>query len=130
MVGLETSFSQKLSSSNRCVHLVGQIPWYNIVNIYTSQLRNQKTGASNVNGRVIIGSLIIKHLCNLSDEETIIQIQKNMYMQYFLGYSSFSSEGPFDFSLFVEIRKRLGVDQLNAINEKSYSLSSRYSVSD
>ena len=122
MVGFETPFSQKLSSSNRWVHLAGQIPWDNIVNIYTRQLRNQKTGASNVNGRVIIGSLIIKHLCNLSDEETILQIQENMYMQYFLGYSSFSSEAPFDSSLFVEIRKRLGVDQLNAINEKIYNL--------
>jgi hypothetical protein len=43
-------------------------------------------------------------------------------MQYFLGYSSFSSDAPFDSSLFVEIRKRLGVDQLNAINEKIYNL--------
>lgn len=67
MVGFDTPFSQKLSSSNRWVHLAGQIPWDNTVNIYTRQLRNQKTDASNVNGRVIIGSLIIKHLCNLSD---------------------------------------------------------------
>jgi IS5 family transposase len=122
MVGFETPFSQKLNPTNRWVQLAGQIPWDNIVNIYTRQLNNHKTGASNVNGRVIIGSLIIKHLCNLSDEETILQIQENMYMQYFLGYSSFSSEAPFDASLFVEIRKRLGVDQLKSINEKIYNL--------
>jgi hypothetical protein len=40
MVGFETPFSQKLSSSNRWVHLAGQIAWDNIVNIYTRQLRN------------------------------------------------------------------------------------------
>jgi hypothetical protein len=43
-------------------------------------------------------------------------------MQYFLGYSSFTSEAPFDASLFVEFRKRLGMDTLNAINEKIASM--------
>lgn len=64
-----------------------------------------------------MGSLIIKHLCNLDDRETVDQISENIYMQYFLGYPSFSNEPPFDASLFVEIRKRLGVDALNAISE-------------
>src|SRR5665811_1336154 len=50
------------------------------------------------------------------------QISENIYMQYFLGYSSFTSEAPFDASLFVEFRKRLGMDTLNAINEKIASL--------
>ena len=43
-------------------------------------------------------------------------------MQYFLGFPSFSIESPFDPSLFVEFRKKLGVDQINAINEKIISL--------
>jgi len=38
-------------------------------------------------------------------------------MQYFLGYPSFISEKPFDATLFVEIRKRLSLDVMNAINE-------------
>jgi len=67
--------------------------------------------------------LIIKHICDLSDRETVQQIQENMYMQYFIGYSSFSDEVPFDPSLFVEFRNRLGVDQINAINEKILGLS-------
>ena len=41
-----------------------------------------------------------------------------MYMQYFLGFKSFSKEPPFDPSLFVEFRKRFGIDQANAINKK------------
>ena len=122
MVGFETPFSQKLNPSNRWVQLADQIPWDNIVNIYKKQLNSHNTGAGNVNGKVIIGLLMIKHLCNLSDEETVLQIQENMYMQYFLGYSSFSSEPPFDSSLFVSIRKRLGVEQLKTINEKIYDL--------
>jgi hypothetical protein len=43
---------------------------------------------------------------------------ENIYMQYFLGYSSFTNEPPFDASLFVDFRKRLGIDCLNYINEK------------
>jgi hypothetical protein len=38
-------------------------------------------------------------------------------MQYFVGYSSFCDVAAFDPSLFVELRKRLGIDQINSINE-------------
>ena len=57
-------------------------------------------------------------MCDLSDREVVQQVQENIYMQYFIGYSSFSDEEPFDPSLFVEFRKRLGIEQINAINEK------------
>lgn len=125
LVGFETPFAQKLSADNRWVRLAHQIPWDEIVSVYNKQMHNGETGASHINGRVVLGSIVIKHMCNLSDEETILQIQENMYMQYFIGYSGFSNEAPFDASLFVEIRKRLGVDQINAINEKVIELSSK-----
>ncbi len=64
-------------------------------------------------------------MCNLDDRETVDQISENMYMQYFLGYSSFTPEAPFDASLFVEFRKRLGMDSLNAINEKIIALKTK-----
>ena len=57
--------------------------------VYLRQLRNHTTGASSINPRVILGAVIIKHLKNLSDVETILEIQENMYMQYFLGFSGF-----------------------------------------
>ena len=39
-------------------------------------------------------------------------------MQYFIGYSSYSNDLPFDPSLFVELRARFSIDQINLINEK------------
>jgi hypothetical protein len=72
--------------------------------------------------RVVIGSLIIKHLCNLVEREAVDQMSENIYMQYFLGYSSFTNEPPFDASLFVEFRKRLGMENVNAINERIMAL--------
>ena len=70
----------------------------------------------------MLGTLIIKQLCNLDDQETVDQISENIYMQYFLGYSSFTTELPFDASLLVELRKRLGVENINAINERVVTL--------
>jgi hypothetical protein len=61
-------------------------------------------------------------MCNLDDRETVSQIAENMYMQYFLGYSSFNPEPPFDASLFVEFRTRMGLEQINAINERIHKL--------
>jgi len=65
----------------------------------------------------VIGALIIKHLLNLTDKETILHIEENMFMQCFLGYASFTNEAPFSSTLFVEIRKRLDLNIVNAINE-------------
>ena len=122
LAGFESPFSQHLSADNRWVELAKLIPWDALANTYRRQLDNHVTGADSINPRVAIGAVIIKHLCNLSDRETILQIEENMYMQYFIGYSSFSHEAPFDASLFVDIRKRLTIEHINEINEKILGL--------
>ena len=92
------------------------IPWDRLVKYY-DDLFPSKEGRPAISGRVILGAVIIKHLSDLSDRETIAQIQENMFLQYFLGYSSFTNEEPFSDTLFVEIRKRLSIDLLGKINE-------------
>jgi len=116
--GFETPFDQHLDKKNRWVKLAQLIPWDSIVNIYLSKLKNKKLGADSINPRVALGALIIKHLHDFSDRETVLQIQENVYMQYFIGFSSFSTQAPFDASLFVEFRNRLGLEEINKINEK------------
>lgn len=123
LVGFESPFDQSLDPNNRWVVLAGKIPWDLLVNTYQQQLNNGRMGADGINPRVAIGAMILKHLCNTSDRETVLQIQENIYMQYFIGYSSFSTEPPFDPSLFVEFRKRLGAEQINQINENILGLS-------
>ena len=115
-------FEQHLNFQNCWVILAKLIPWDEICNLYLKHVGVSDTGRPPLNPRIVIGSLIIKHKCNLDDRETVDQISENLYMQYLLGYSSFTSEAPFDVSLFVELRKRLGMDALNAINEKIASL--------
>lgn len=122
--GFETPFARSLRKDNRWVNLADKLPWDILVGAYIKQMNNDNTGADGINPRVAIGAMIIKHMCNLSDRETVQQIQENMYMQYFIGYKSFSDEAPFDPSLFVNFRKRMGIDQINEINEKMLGLNS------
>jgi transposase, IS5 family len=114
--GFETPFEQQLTKNNRWVKLNHLIPWDKIVGQYDRQFMSRE-GRPPINGRVVLGALIIKHILKLSDEETIHQIQENMFMQYFLGYSSFTNESIFSPTLFVEIRKRLNQSIVNSISE-------------
>lgn len=91
------------------------IPWDDLVGEYTKAMR-EDFGRPGINPRIVIGSLIIKHMCGFSDEETVEHISENIYMQYFLGYEAFSDKIPFDPSLFVQIRKRLGLEVFEKMN--------------
>lgn len=116
--GFESPFERSLNPENRWVRLAHALPWDEIVSTYRKYIPEKTTGRPDLNPRVVLGSIIIKHMCDLDDRETIDQISENIYMQYFLGYSSFCDTPPFDPSLFVELRKRLGLEEINAINEK------------
>ena len=103
-----------LSKSNRWVQLGDNLPWEEIEKVYNSKLNNRRKGAANKPARMVVGALIIKHKLNLSDVETISAIGENPYMQYMLGLSEFTDTPVFDPSLFVTIRKRLQIEDLNS----------------
>jgi IS5 family transposase len=75
-----------------------------IVDVYNRQLNNTKTGASNINPCVVIGTLMVKHLLNLSDRDTILAIQVNICIQHFIGFDNIIYDAPFNPSLFVKFR--------------------------
>lgn len=101
-------FGGKLSRENRWVLLANFLPWDEMVSVYTESM-SKKQGRKAVDPRVAIGALIIKHILRLTDEDTIEFIKENPYLQYFLGYSAYRYEQPFTASLFVSIRRRLGM---------------------
>lgn len=104
-----------LSKSNRWVRLADSLPWDAIELEYNKTLNNTGSGAGNKPARMIVGALIIKHVCGVSDRATIVLIQENPYMQYFVGLPQFIAETIFDPSLFVTIRKRLPPDFFNHV---------------
>lgn len=114
--GFETPFEQALTANNRWVNLTKLLPWDSLIKPYNTQFKSEE-GRPPISGRVVLGAIIIKHMLNLSDRETIQQIQENVFMQYFLGYSTFTNEAPFSPSLFVSIRERLSLQVINSIND-------------
>ena len=116
LAGFETPFAQKLTSNNRWIKMADAIPWDKIVGHYDNLFKSSE-GRPPISGRVILGAMMIKHIESLTDRGTIQHIQENMFMQYFLGYSSFTNEAPFSDTLFVEIRKRLTLELLSKIND-------------
>ncbi|MGL5937950.1 MAG: IS5 family transposase, partial [Phocaeicola sp.] len=106
----ETPFETTLDSSNRWVRLANELPWNELCSIYNEKM-SQKMGARATDARVVIGALIVKHRMKLSDIDTIEYIRENMYVQYFLGLHVYTYNAVFDPSLFVHIRKRLGLKE-------------------
>ncbi len=113
--GFQTPFCQHLDKSNRWIKLADCIPWDKLANIYYRKM-DSDFGAPSLSARMVIGAVIIKHMLNIDDREVVAQIQENMYLQYFVGLSSFTTEEPFDASLMVSIRYRLGQDVMEAFN--------------
>lgn len=116
---------EELPKNNRWVKLGDSLPWDKIEKIYNARLNNRHGGAGNKPARMIVGSLLIKHKMCLSDVETIEAIRENPYMQYMLGLSEFTDKPVFDPSLFVAIRKRIGVDDFNDMSESLLKLQVR-----
>lgn len=58
--------------------------------------------------RLMVGSLLLKRIYNLSDERLVETWAMNPYMQYFCGMAHFEHKFPCDPSDFVHFRKRIG----------------------
>lgn len=100
-------FGGELDSENRWVKWSEATPWDELAVCYYKTMSKDR-GRPGKDARVVIGALIIKHKLNLTDEETVLQIQESPYLQYFIGFSRFKNESPFAPSLLVEVRKRMG----------------------
>jgi ribosomal protein S10 len=112
----KTPFYFGMDKNNRWVRLTQQIPWDDLATIY-SQTLCEDFGRPAKDARVVIGAMIIKHKKKLTDEETIEELKENPYLQYFIGYGEFSHKAPFDASLFVTLRERLGMEVFERMNE-------------
>jgi transposase, IS5 family len=109
-------FGGKLSSDNRWVKLAKLIPWDTVGANYAEQF-SATMGAPAKSFRVALGTLIIKEKLGTSDEETVEQIRENPYLQYFLGFSEYRDESPFDPSMLVHFRKCLSLELVGQVNE-------------
>jgi hypothetical protein len=105
-----------LDENNRWVKLSACIPWDDLAEGYYQGF-SVSQGRPAKDARLMIGAVIIKHKLCLSDEETVMQIQENPYLQYFVGFLDYQTQAPFSPSLFVEIRKRMGQAAFDVFQE-------------
>ncbi|WP_017659491.1 IS5 family transposase [Baaleninema simplex] len=112
----ELSSEEKLCGENRWVILAKLIPWTEFEEEY-AQIFSEEMGAPAKPFRMALGALIIKEKLGISDRETVEQIRENPYLQYFIGQKSYSSEAPFDPSMMVHFRQRIGEEFLGRINK-------------
>lgn len=109
-------FGGKLNRNNRWVQLSKIIPWDKFEENY-SQHFSEGMGARAISFRVALGALIIKERLRITDREAVEQIIENPYLQYFLGFSEFQKQAPFDASMYVYFRKRISEKVISQINE-------------
>jgi len=112
----------ELDPANRWIQLGALLPWDRMVDVYVKRFSLTK-GAGAVNPRWVIGAFIIKHKLRLSDQETLLSISENPYMQFFVGLETFRPAQLFSPTLFVELRKRLGEDTFDEFSRTLISLS-------
>ena len=108
-------FEMELSPENRWVKLAKEMPWDNLAAEYVKKLSNN-SGRESIDVRMVIGALVAKHQLRLSDRDTVAMISENLYLQYFCGLKSFQSKEPFHPTVFVDIRKRMGLQEFDAWN--------------
>ena len=110
-------FQENLSANNRWVIMAKLIPWSEFEEEYAKNF-SETMGAIAKPFRMALGALIIKEKLGISDRETVEQIKENPYLQYFLGMSDYTNEAPFDASLMVYFRERIGQKLVNEINQQ------------
>ncbi len=113
----ELPFDGKLSEKNRWVIMASLIPWEEFEEEYAS-IFSLEMGAPAKSFRMALGALIIKEKLGISDRETVEQIRDNPYLQYFIGILSYSNDTPFDASMLVHFRQRIGIELVNKVNQQ------------
>ena len=108
-------FEGKLSENNRWVVMAELVPWKEFEQEYAS-IFHQEKGAPAKSFRIALGALIIQEKLEITDRETVAQIQENPYLQYFIGLSKYTNKLPFNSSMMVHFRERINGEMIDKIN--------------
>jgi hypothetical protein len=110
-------FGGKLCADNQWVQLAEMMPWEEIEKNYIKNFKGS-SGQKAISARIAFGAVYIQLKCGYTDIKVVDEIRENPYLQYFLGYTGFSDEPPFDSSMMVHFKKRLTVDFIQEISNK------------
>jgi len=108
-------FGGKLDPNNRWVLLHKLIPWMPLESHYAPQF-TAKTGAPAKPFQMAFGAVYIQQRLGVTDRETVELITESPYLQFFIGLSGYQPLPPFDPSMMVHFRKRIGPDLIKVCN--------------
>lgn len=109
-------FGGHLDPDNRWVVMSEIIPWEKLEDQY-APLFNRTIGAPAKPFRMALGAPCIQQRLGLTDRDTVEIITECPNMQYFIGLSAYQYTKPFDSSMMVHFRKRIGPDLIKVCND-------------
>jgi hypothetical protein len=124
---LDIPFGVELEAENRWVKLAKLMPWEKIEERYAENFKSEK-GEVAKSGRLAFAALYIQNRLNFVDAEVVEQIRENPSMQYFCGFSCYTTERPFDTSLLVHFRKRITPEMMKEISEEAFGAEAKKAI--
>ena len=79
-------------------------------------------GRPTTDSQLVIGLLLLKHMTGFSDEDMVVAVTENPYMQAFCGFSEFVTEEILDSSTLSNIRECLGLEFFRKLEKKTYAV--------
>lgn len=113
-------FGGQLEEGNRWLKIKGLIPWGELEGEYAGYFSER--GRPGLDGRLVIGLFLLKHMSGLSDRELILQLQENVYWQSFCWLEGFVTAKKLNSSSLTKIRKRLGPKFTKELEKKTYAV--------
>ena len=111
-------FGGQLEEGNRWLRIKGLIPWGELECEYAKYFSYK--GRPGLDGRLVIGLFLLKHMSGKSDREVICELQENVYWQAFCSFHGFVTSKQLNSSSLTKIRKRLGPKFAKELEEKTY----------
>ncbi len=113
-------FGGHLAENNRWLIIKGLIPWGELEREYASNFSGR--GRPALDGRLVIGLFLLKHMTVLSDKEVVLELQENVYWQAFCGMEQFGTVQTLHPSSLTKIRHKLGLEFTKALEKKTYEV--------
>jgi len=108
-------FADKLDRTNRWIRMAHAINWRALEVSYAKLFA--QTGRPALRARYVLGTLILKHQFELSDDDIVQLILECPYLQYFIGLAQFTMSEPFETSSLSRVRERLGEETFQEFEE-------------
>jgi hypothetical protein len=117
---LDIPFDVELNPESQWVKLASMFPWERIEVEYAKHFSSRE-GQEAKPSRLAFGAVYIQSKTAFTDEEVRNNIRENPHMQYFCGYTAYSTRQPFDASMMVHFRKRITAEMVLRITEEVFA---------